>query len=99
MLVDPEVGDKSPAPAAVSISAFRDSVVLLRQTLECQLRKFDPSGNNGTTTGPDSKIEPANRKSIGTGTPSQIDVNAAVHLRLRHSVGDPVPAIGLDLEG
>src|SRR5437763_16460148 len=98
MLVDPEVGDKSPAPAAVSIRAFRDSVVLLRQSLECQLRKFHPSGNNRTTTGPDCKIEPANGKGIGTGTPSQIDVNAAGHLRLRHSVGNPVPAIGLNLE-
>ena len=97
MLVDRELGYEFPAAAVVAISAVRDPLVFLRQWLQCQIRKPDPGGDQGAAAAALFEIQPANRKSIGRGTPFQIDINAPIQLRLRIAIRGPVAALGLDV--
>ena len=98
MLIDEQIRRECAPATGVAITPFRHSLVFLRQRFEYQLGKLYPCSDDGPAAVAVFEIEPANRESIRRRSPSQIDIDAAIQLRLRISIGSPTLAAGFDTQ-
>ena len=98
MLIDQQIRREAASAAGVAIAPLRHSLVFLRQRLQYHLGKLYPCSNDDSAALAVFEIEPANRESIRRRTPPQIDIDAAIQLRLIISIGGPALSVGFDTQ-